>query len=76
MDTDELTEMAYECLRIAESTCHTLNLVFGAMSDHFNNEDEYLKGILKRLKIFSGTSMYPSGQRGWRFSGATPRRFV
>jgi hypothetical protein len=50
MDTDELTEMAHECLRIAESTCHTLTLVFGAMSDHFNNEDEYLKGVLGRVK--------------------------
>jgi hypothetical protein len=50
LDTDELTEMAYECLRIAEATCHTLTLIFGAMSDDFNNEDDYLKGILKRVK--------------------------
>jgi hypothetical protein len=50
MDTDELTEMAHECLRIAESTCHTLTIVFGAMSDHFNNEDDYLKGVLGQVK--------------------------
>jgi hypothetical protein len=50
MDTDELTEMAYECLRIAESTCHYLTLEFGAMSNNLNNEDDYLKGVLKRVK--------------------------
>lgn len=50
MDTDELTQMAYECFRIAESTWHYLTIEFGAMSNNFNNEDDYLKGILKRVK--------------------------
>jgi hypothetical protein len=50
MDTDELTKMAYECLRIAESTCYTLTIEFGAMSNNFKSENDYLKGILKRAK--------------------------
>jgi hypothetical protein len=50
MDTDDLTEMAHECLRIAESVCHYLTLEFGVMSNNFSNENDYLNGILKRIK--------------------------
>lgn len=47
MDTDELTEMAYETLRIAAGIADILKCELGAMSAKFHNEDEYLRRVLK-----------------------------
>jgi hypothetical protein len=47
MDTDQLTEMAYDCLRIAEDTSHYITIGLGVLSHDNKKEDEYLKGALK-----------------------------
>ena len=49
MDTNDLTEKAYEILRIAESINHLITIQLGALCGQFNDEDKYLKGVLKLL---------------------------
>jgi hypothetical protein len=45
MDTDDLTEMAYDTLRIAEDINHLITIHLGVMSKNYSNEDEYLVSI-------------------------------
>jgi hypothetical protein len=47
MDTDQLTEMAYRCLRLANDATDCLKAELGAACSRFRDEDEYLKGVLK-----------------------------
>ena len=47
MDTDELTEMAYGCLRLADEAHDCLKTELGAACSEFRTEDEYLAGMLE-----------------------------
>ena len=49
MDTDDLSEMAYEILRIAEHANHILTLELAVLSRHFRSEDEYLAAVRRRI---------------------------
>ncbi len=50
MDTDDLTEMAYRTIVLAEGFCDYLRTDIGVRSGEFSTEDEYLRGILVFLK--------------------------
>ena len=50
MDTDDLSEAAYDTLRIADSITHDLTLELGVISKDYRNEDEYLKGMLELIQ--------------------------
>lgn len=50
MDTDYLTEMAYNCIRLANEASDVLKSELGAMCSRFETEDVYLKGILRYVK--------------------------
>ena len=50
MDTDDLTEMAYKTIVMAESINHIITVEIGAMSSRYEDEDSYLKGILKHIR--------------------------
>jgi len=47
MDTDDLTEMAYLSIVIANGITDFLKCDLGVRSKDYENEDAYLKGILK-----------------------------
>lgn len=49
MDTDDLTDMAYENIRIAACFNDYLKAELGAMSRKFKEEEEYLKGMLAHV---------------------------
>jgi hypothetical protein len=50
MDTDYLTEMAYDTLRLADSITRDLTLELGVISKDYRSEDEYLKGMLEVVR--------------------------
>mgnify|MGYP001572203551 CR=1 FL=1 len=50
MDTDDLSDMAYKTLIMAESINHLVTLEIGVMSQKHEDENTYLKGILKRIR--------------------------
>lgn len=50
MDTDELTEMAYETISLAHEVLDVLRLEIGASAKDYLTEDEFLRGTLKNLK--------------------------
>ena len=50
MDTDYLTEMAYQCIVIANYACDMLKAELGAMCSDYKSEDEYLAAVLKYVK--------------------------
>ncbi|MBC8460467.1 MAG: hypothetical protein H8D67_20990 [Deltaproteobacteria bacterium] len=47
MDTDDLTEMAYESIIIANGITDFLKCDIGVRSKDYKDENAYLKGILK-----------------------------
>ena len=49
MDTDDLTEMAYETLARAYAVCDVLRAEIGASAAGFKTEDEFLRGTLEFL---------------------------
>jgi hypothetical protein len=49
MDTDDLTEMAYETLPQAHAVCDVLRAEIGASAASFKTEDEFLHGTLAFL---------------------------
>lgn len=49
MDTDDLTEMAYETLAQAHAVCDVLRAEIGASAASFKTEDEFLRGTLEFL---------------------------
>jgi hypothetical protein len=49
MDTDDLTEMAYETLAQAHAVCDVLRAEIGAFGASFKTEDEFLRGTLEFL---------------------------
>jgi hypothetical protein len=50
MDTDDLSEMAYETLLIAESTNRDLMLVLAVLSEDYSSENEYMQGVLQLMR--------------------------
>lgn len=50
MDTNDLTEKAYEILIIAESINHTITVHIGAMCGRYRTEDEFLKGVIRLIR--------------------------
>ena len=50
MDTDELTEMAYETISLAHEVLDALCLELGASAKDYLTEDEFLNGTLANLK--------------------------
>lgn len=51
MDTDYLTPMAYDSIWIANDATDVLKSELGAACSRFRSEDEYLRGILKHVKL-------------------------
>jgi len=50
MDTDYLTEMAYDIIVRAARVSDTLKAELGAMARHFDSEDEWLRGVQAHLE--------------------------
>jgi len=50
MDTDELTEMAYESIGLAGEASDCLRAELGAACSRYPNEDDYLRGILAHVR--------------------------
>lgn len=50
MDTDYLTPMAYDCIRLADESTDVLKSEIGAACSQYQSEDEYLQGILTDVK--------------------------
>ena len=50
MDTDELTEMAYESIGLAGEASLCLRAELGSACSEFRNEDDYLREILAYVK--------------------------
>ena len=50
MDTDDLSSMAYDCIRYAYDVSDILKSELGAACSSFKTEDEYLSGILKHVR--------------------------
>lgn len=50
MDTDYLTPMAYECIRLAGDAADVLRAEFGAACSRFRSEDQYLQGMLAMVR--------------------------
>lgn len=46
MDTDYLTPLAYECIRLADAATDVLKSEIGAACSQYRDEDAYLTGIL------------------------------
>ena len=50
MDTDSLTPMAYDCIRLADAATDVLKFELGAACSQYRDEDDYLRGILEDVK--------------------------
>ncbi len=50
MDTDDLTEMAYATISIANEVLDALRLEIGASAKDYLSEDDFLTGTLSNLK--------------------------
>jgi len=50
MDTDDLTEMAYESIIIANAITDFLKCDIGVWSKDYKDENDYLNGILKFIR--------------------------
>lgn len=50
MDTDDLTPLAYECIRLANEATDVLKSELGAACSRYRTEDDYLSGILEDVK--------------------------
>ena len=50
MDTDQLTEMAYEIIRLAGDASGCLRAEIGAACSEFRNEDDYLHAVLAHVR--------------------------
>jgi hypothetical protein len=63
MDTDDLTEMAWEIIAQAAQVSDTLTTDLGARSGRYGNEDDWLRGVLKFFKkiVDSPVNMWITG---------------
>lgn len=50
MDTDDLTEMAWDVIVRAARVSDTMKTELGAMVRRYQSEDEWLQGVLDRLE--------------------------
>ena len=50
MDTDNLTQMAYDCIIIANKATDVLKTELGAACSKFKKEDEYLKWVSQKTR--------------------------
>lgn len=50
MDTDELTESAYELIKIAQEVCDFIKSEIAASSNEYLNENDFLEGTLGYVK--------------------------
>ena len=50
MDTDDLSEMAWDIIARASQVSDTLKADLGARSSNYGNEDDWLRGVLKFLQ--------------------------
>ena len=50
MDTDQLTEMAYEIIRLAGEASGCLRAEIGAACSEFRSEDDYLHAVLAHVR--------------------------
>ncbi len=50
MDTDDLTEMAWDVIMRAARVSDTLKAELGAMASQFQSEDEWLQGVRAHLE--------------------------
>jgi hypothetical protein len=50
MDTDDLTEMAYDVIVCASRVSDTLKAELSAMASRFKSENEWLKGVRAHLE--------------------------
>lgn len=50
MDTDYLTPLAYDCIRLANDAADALKLDLGAACSQFHTEDDDLHGIMEYVK--------------------------
>ena len=51
MDTDDFTQMTYDCIILANRAASILKAQLGAQAEHYTTEDEYLLGIKKFVKV-------------------------
>jgi hypothetical protein len=51
VDTDDLTEMAYQTIALANVASDCLKTDIGVLSHKYETEDDYLKGILGFVQI-------------------------
>ncbi|MFH1067977.1 MAG: hypothetical protein V1794_00010 [Candidatus Glassbacteria bacterium] len=73
MDTDDLTEKSYHMIRIAGGISDYLRCDIGVRSRDYNNEDDYLLGILAFLnKICTHTEEYLNY---WNIDSIEPNHF-
>ena len=54
MDTNDLTEKAYEILTIAEEVDHIVTVNFGVICSRLKNEDEFLQVALEYVQSIIG----------------------
>ncbi len=75
MDTDELTEMAYDTISLAHEVLDVLRLEIGASARDYLTEDEFLIGTLIKLKdILADSESYLDS---WNcLDTVNPKRFV
>ena len=50
MDTDYLTSIAYDCIRLANKATDVLKSEIGAACNQYRDENEYLTGTLAYVK--------------------------
>ena len=50
MDTDDLSEMTYESIGLAGEASGCLRAELGAACSRYQNEDDYLRGILAHVR--------------------------
>jgi len=53
MDTDDLTELAWDLIVRAARVSDTLKAELGAMASRFQFEDEWLCGVRAHLKVIA-----------------------
>ena len=59
MDTDDLTEMAYEVISRADDVLDILRTEIGALAFRMKTEDDFLRGVTARLqKIVKSPKSY------------------
>ncbi len=51
MDTDQLTQMAYEIIRLTGDASGCLRAEIGAACSEFRNEDDYLRAVLAHVRM-------------------------